>query len=174
MTSAEYRPTGIFHDRLLRPGGPVRDLGWRCNLVVDRCRELLAAFLRGDSPLGIRSLRLGSGLAQWDETPPAPPARVDQQLVDPSPFVVPLAAEDIDYLDAAGEPTTGPSHRLGVSVTLDPGQPPPLPNETTFPLREFGLFGSLGGEDFMINYVRHPVIHKEAGDTLVRTLELTL
>ncbi len=174
MTEAEYRPQGIFRDRLLRPGGSVRDLGWRHNLVVDRCRLLLAAFLRGDGALGIQSLRLGRGLAEWDQTPPPPPARGDQQLVDPTPFVVPLAAEDIVYLDVVGEPTAGPTHRLGISVTLAPGQPPPPDGETAYPLREFGLFGDLGGEDFMINYVRHPVIHKQAGDTLERTLELTL
>lgn len=35
------------------------------------------------------------------------------------------------------------------------------------PLREFGLFD---GKDYMINGVRHPVIHKDAASTLVRVI----
>lgn len=30
----------------------------------------------------------------------------------------------------------------------------------------FGLFADFGGEDYMSTYVRHPVIHKPADDTL--------
>lgn len=38
------------------------------------------------------------------------------------------------------------------------------------PLREFGLFGLFDGKDYMINCVRHPVIHKDAASTLVRVI----
>jgi hypothetical protein len=95
-----------------------------------------------------------------------------EQLVDTAPVIVPVVAADMSYLDAAGTPTLGPTHRLQITVTLAPGTPAAPPGETDYPLREFALFGDFGGEAFMIDYVRHPVVHKAAGDTLVRTIRL--
>ena len=171
---SEYRPTGIFHDTLWRDGRVVLDRGWRGNLVVDRCRELLAAFLRGDKVVGIQQLLVGRGLREWDESPPDPPVRKDQRLVDPSPFAVSLLRTPISYLGVTGEPVAGPTPRLRIEVKLAAGQPPVRGSSDAYPLREFGLFGRVGRTDFMINYVRHPVIRKRATDTLVRTVELTL
>jgi hypothetical protein len=174
-STPEFRPRGGFYDRLLRPGAPALVPGWRSNLVVDRCRELLAAFLRGDGgALGIHALRLGRGDAAWDEGAPPPTDRGDQALVDGAPFEIALDETDFEYLDAAGNPVAGPTPRLRLTVTLDPGQPPIPGGETSYPLREFGLFARLDGEDYMINSVRHPVIHKQAEDTLERTIELAL
>ena len=92
-----------------------------------------------------------------------------QQLNDPSPFERVVGPANITYLDVTNTPIAGPSNRLQLVVTLGPNEPPaPDP----FPLREFGLFGSFGGSAFMINYVRHPVIHKPANATLERTIQL--
>ena len=38
--------------------------------------------------------------------------------------------------------------------------------------RSNSIIRNFGGEDYMINYVRHPVIHKQADDTLTRTIRL--
>jgi len=174
MHSRISLPKGIYHDRLIRTGGHVIDLGWRSNIVVDRCRSLLAAFMRGDPPSsGIQFLAVGKGLEAWDSlASPTPPASSDEQLEDSSPFPITVDSTMIEYLDAAGNTSTGATNRVQVTVTMGPGTPPIDPAETTYPLREFGLFGSLNGVDYMIDYVRHPVIHKQADDTLVRTIRL--
>jgi hypothetical protein len=163
-------PQGRYHDRLLDPGGRVlADRGWRSNLIVDRARFLIAGFMRGDAPGGITLLRLGRGLAEWDGAPPPPPPRSTEQLQDGDPFEVALAPGDIEYLDAGGNPAAGPTQRLRIVVTLGAGEPA---GPDPYPLREFGLFGSFGGEPYMINYVRHGVIHKPADATLERTIQL--
>ncbi|HEX2187408.1 MAG TPA: hypothetical protein VHG51_00860 [Longimicrobiaceae bacterium] len=162
-------PRGEYRDRLLTPRGAPVDRGWRSNLIVDRCRFLIAGFMRGDGPLGIQRLRVGRGLAAWDAVPPGPPPPSTQALADPAPWEVALAPAAIEYLDGAGNPAAGPTQRLRLVVTLGPGEPA---GEDPFPLREFGLFGEFGGEDYMINYVRHGVIHKPADATLERTIQL--
>lgn len=167
-----YRPMGEFFDQINTAQGKVIHLGWRSNLIVDRCRLLLAGFMRGDGPFGIQQLQIGRGLETWDMEPPEPPASDDQQLTDPAPFVVTITPAQIVYLDELGTPVAGPTNRIEISITLGTGEPPLDLDETTFPLREFGLFGDFGGEDYMINYVRHPVIHKQADDTLTRTIRL--
>ncbi len=165
-------PDGKYCDRLIRAGGELEECAWRSNIVVDRCRRLLAAFIKSDSAaLGIQSLAIGRGDAIWDSALPAPTPGIEQ-LVDAAPITIPIAAADMSYLDAAGAVTTGPTQRLQIIVTLAPGTPPPPASETSYPLREFGLFGNFGGVRYMIDYVRHPVIHKAPGDTLVRTIRL--
>lgn len=166
---SELLPKGFYRDRLLEADGNVIDRGWRGNLIVDRCRFLLAAFMRGDASTGIERLLIGRGSAVWDATPPEPAPRSTQQLEDPAPFEVVITSSEIDYLDAAGNPTTGPTNRIRITVELGENEPP---GEDPFPLREFGLFGSFGGEAYMINYVRHGVIHKPADATLQRTISL--
>ncbi len=168
MPSADTYPRGIYRDRLVTPDG-VTSRGWTSNLIVDQCRSLLAGFMRGDTAAGIQVLRVGRGDVLWDAAlPPAPP-RSTEALVDPVPFEIALAPADIEYLDAAGNATAGPTNRLRLAVTLGPNEPP---GEDPYPLREFGLFGSFGGADFMINVVRHPVLFKAADATLERTIQL--
>jgi hypothetical protein len=41
-------------------------------------------------------------------------------------------------------------------------------------MREFGLFGELGGVPFMIDYIRHPLIEKDGAVTLERKVRLVL
>ncbi len=67
------------------------------------------------------------------------------------------------------------SNRKGytrITVTLGPSTPPPGSGETTFQLREFGLYGRSGGTDYMINSIRHTVIHKDESATLIRVIRL--
>ncbi len=111
-------------------------------------------------------------MESWDEEPPNPPTREIQQLTDPSPVDIPINTNQIVYLDAAGDPTEDPTNRLSIVVTLESGTPPIAIDESSYPLREFGLFGIYDGGEFMIDYVRHPVIHKQADDTITRTIRL--
>jgi hypothetical protein len=153
--------------------GRIIERGWRSNIVVDRCRMLLASFMKGDAADGIRALKVGMGLSQWD-TQPEPPVHTAEQLADPSPVSIAIGPSQMVYLDAAGAAVAGPTPRLEITVTLGPGVPPLLGGETSYPLREFGLFGLIGSEEYMIDYVRHPVIHKQAGDTIERKIRLIL
>lgn len=169
---SETWPQGVYRDRLIRAGRVVVDAGWRSNIVVDRCRQLLAAFMKGDAAAsGIQWLAVGRGDADWD-TIPEPPGAGLEQLEDATPVTIPVAAGDLSYLDATGSVVAGPTPRVQIVVTLAPGTPPPEGGGTTYPLREFALFGEFGGEPYMIDCVRHPVVHKGAGDTLVRTIRL--
>lgn len=163
---------GEYHDRIITAGSRVIDLGWRSNIIVDRCRELLAAFMKGDSALGLQFLAVGQGDALWDSQPAGPSSPGTQKLADAGAVHIPVAGGSVVYLDAAGTAVAGPTHRILVTVTIEPGTPAIENGKTSYPLREFGLFGKLGAAEYMIDYVRHPVIHKQAGDTLVRTIRL--
>jgi len=172
--SAELHLKGIYHDRMLLCDGGELDYGWRSNIIVNRCRDLLAAFMFGDSALGVQYIALGRGDVAWDSTALAPPGAGTQQLTDVAPEQILMSdpAMTIAYLNAANAEVSGPTHRLEITLTLSPGMPPVEVGESSFPLREFGLFGRFGSEDYMIDYVRHPIIHKGVNDTLVRTIRL--
>jgi hypothetical protein len=166
---------GIYRDRLLYADGTVaRESGWRKNLIVLRCRILLAAFLHNDTALGIQSLQVGRGDPAWDTTPPpvADPSTT-VGLVDPAPFTIPVANLTIQYLNPTDGVVAAPTNRVQVTATLGPNQPTPI-GAPPFPLREFGLFGSLNGTPFMIDYIRHPLIEKDGAITLERRIRLIL
>jgi hypothetical protein len=167
---------GIYRDVLRGPDGTVvHDSGWVANTIVDGCRVLLTEFMRDGSGSGngITHLAVGQGLEAWDAAgAPAPSPETTDGLEnghDP-----PMAAADLDmvYLDETDAASPDPTSRLQITATLEPGYPPHLPDLTTYPLREFGLFGSSGATGYMINCIRHPVIHKDESMTLVRTLRL--
>ena len=166
---------GIYRDRLIEPGGRVAsDSGWRSNLIVLNCRVLLAGFLSNDKALGIQSLQVGRGDPAWDATPPpaADPAATNA-LVDPAPFVIPVAALTLQYLNAADGVSPTPTNRVQITATLGPNQPTAA-GSPPFPLREFGLFGKFGAAPFMIDYIRHPLIEKDGVVTLERKVRLVL
>jgi len=169
---------GIYRDVLRGSTGEIiHDAGWKPNLIVLRCRELLAAFMKGDgaeTPLGIQSLKLGRGDPSWDNVPPPPkPPETSIQLVDATPFVIPKNSLTLQYLSGNNEFSAVPTNRLEIVAVLGPGQPPPQLNlPSPYPIREFGLFGKLKGVDYMIDYVRHPLIEKDAAVTLERRVQL--
>lgn len=169
---------GIYRDVLRGPRGElIRDAGWKPNMIVLRCRELLAAFMKGDqaeSPLGIQSLKLGRGDPAWDNAPPAgKPPETTTQLVDSTPFVIPKASLTLQYLNGNNEFSAAPTNRLEIVAVIGPGQPEPQLNlPSPYPIREFGLFGRLKNVDYMIDYVRHPLIEKDAAVTLERRVQL--
>jgi hypothetical protein len=164
---------GVYRDQLTRPDGTVvLDYGWRSNLIALRCRVLLAAFLRNDAALGIRSLQVGRGDPAWDVTPPpAADPSTTTALVDAAPFTIPVANLVLQYLNPLDGVVTTPTNRVQITATLGLNQPSPA-GSSPFPMREFGLFGDLGGAPFMIDYVRHPLIAKDGAITLERRVRL--
>ena len=168
-------PSGIYRDQLITKAGKCFDSGWRSNIIVDNCRELLGAFMAGNTDaLGIQLIEIGQGDSTWDTTPPDTPLPGISQLEDLSPFT--LANDSsyltLEYLNDGNNPVPDPTNRVQITVNLEPGSPPIDMGEETYPLREFGLFGRIGIENYMIDYVRHPVINKGPDDTLVRTSRL--
>ena len=165
---------GMYHDVLRDADGHVLfDRGWHHNTIVVQCRKLLAGFMAGPLSLGVQGMRVGKGSDAWDLTSPPAPSAAQTALVDPNPFLVPKAALQIDFLDAAAAVTPSPTNRLQIVATLGPNVPAwPDVNHASGNLREFGLVGQLSGVETLINYVTHPVIVKDPLSTLTRTVWL--
>ena len=162
---------GIYRDRLRAPDGRlVFDSDWRSNMVVLKGRQLLAGFMKNEATAhGIQVMKIGRGQASWDTTPPpAPDPKAITQLVDPTPFIVPGANVTLTYLTDLDVPTPSVTNRLQITAVLGPGQP----SAASYPMREFGLFGQLNGADFMIDYIRHPLIEKDGLVTMERKVRL--
>lgn len=173
MMIQKILPEGKYLDRLTRADGDVVDYGWRPNVIVDQCRQLLAAFMQGQTAAGIQRISLGRGDAGWDTLPYEAPVPSTSSLVDLSPHNISVtdAGMSISFLDIAGNTTSDVHSRIEVSVTIDGDSLPIGPGET-FPLREFALYGELNSSDYMIDYVRHGVIHIGQGDVLNRRIRL--
>jgi hypothetical protein len=151
------------------------DGGWHKNTIVGDFRRLLSAFVRGApvTSLGIQGLQVGAGLASWDAPPGAPPPNpAVTTLVDPSPFTLPRASLQFDFL-VGGVVSGTPTNRLQIKASLGPGVPAwPDAAHPTGTLREFGLVGQLEGNPILLNYVIHPAIPKDPASTLERTIWL--
>ena len=159
--------TGIYRDRLWTPAATPVDRGWRSNIVVDQARLALASFMKGEEEaFGIRVLQVGAGDEAWDQQGAPAPVATTTELVDPVDDRE-IDPEQIVFLDETGAEVDGPTSRVQVTVEYEPGEP-----AEEVALREFGLFGELLGELYMIDYVRHPVLNKGAQDTLERVIRL--
>jgi hypothetical protein len=166
---AEIFIRGKYRDTLLTPAGrPIFDSGWHSNMIVTNCRILLAGFMKSETAFGIRALHIGKGDPSWDTSPVAADAGISQ-LVDPDPFKVPIDDLQMDYLDQKDRVIDKPTNRIQILITLGRNQPD-VPGK--YPMREFGLFGELKGSPYMINYVRHPVIEKDASTIIERKIRL--
>ena len=175
---------GMYRDIITGPTGAlIFDSGWNSNTIVRNCRVLIAGFMKNDTPSGIQCLVVGQGKDEWDEKwnssdPPGPAPQTTDHLeapYDPPITLSRVAGQgfiEIDYLDELDKPVvSGVTSRLQLKAILEPGYPAPV-QFNTYPLREFGLFGEFGGQKFMINCVRHPVIYKDSAATLVREIKL--
>ena len=171
---------GIYRDILKNKDDIiVFDSGWNSNTIVIGCRTLLAGFVKNDSPKGIQYLAVGQGKQEWDAlwdaaNPPAPAPEEVTNLENPHAVTKLFDKLELLYLDENdlrindGKKTS----RLQIKATLEPGYPAPLAPLKTYPLREFGLFGKFEDDDYMINCIRHPVIHKDESATLERVIRL--
>ena len=162
---------GIFRDVLRDAGGAVVwDRGWQHNLIVEGARRLLASFVHGAPPAttGVDGLRVGAGLAVWD-TAPVPEQPSQAALVDPSPFTLPAADLDIEFLEPASDAVSAtPTNKIQIFASFGPNVPSPAP----VTLREFGLIGRISGSPVLLNYRRHAAIAKDPASTLERTIWL--
>jgi hypothetical protein len=164
---------GMYHDIVRGPDGTlIMDRGWQNNTIVVDFRRILASLTGGSPALGIQGLAVGSGLAAWDAASPPAPSPSQMALEDPHPFVLPAVDLDIDFIDS-GVLTSTPTNHLQIVASFGPGFPPwPDGNHASASLREFGLMGQLDGSPALINYITHPVIHKDPSSTLERTIWL--
>lgn len=165
---------GMYRDILKgKKNNIIYDSGWVSNTIVDRCRILLAGFMKNDPSNGIQYLSVGQGLEAWDTTgPPLPNPVTTIDLVNHFDPPIPVSDLDFAYLDENNAAVAGATNRLQITATLEPGYPAPIAPLATYPLREFGLFGRFDGTGYMINCVRHPVIHKDESATLIRVIRL--
>jgi hypothetical protein len=171
---SEIGPYGIYRDRLFDAASRlINDSGWKSNMIVTNCRVLLGGFMGGvATALGIQTMQVGRGRPEWDVTPPPPPdPNTTTKLDDAAPFVIPHATLVFQYLDNSDAIVAGPTSRIQIVATLGLNQPS-LATDPPFPLREFGLFGQLNGQPFMIDYVRHPLIEKSGAVSLERRVRL--
>lgn len=152
------------------------DSGWNSNTIVLSCRILLTAFMKNEVSAGIQYLAVGQGDAQWDKTgAPAPDSGTTDLVHRCGNDPILQGQLELRYLDDQELEVNDLTKRLQIKATLAAGYPTPLPNTTSYPLREFGLFGPLRADskkDYMINCVRHPVIYKDQASTLVRVIKL--
>jgi hypothetical protein len=164
---------GMYRDILRGPDGRlIIDRGWQKNTIVVDFRRILASMTGGVPALGIQGLAVGAGLAAWDATSPPEPSPSQVALEDPHPYVLPAIDLKIDFIDG-GVITSTPTNNLQIIARFGPGSPPwPDRNHASASLREFGLMGELDRSPVLINYITHPVIHKDPASTLERTIWL--
>jgi len=165
---------GIYRDVLVdQQRRIIHDSGWVSNTIVNTCRILLASFMKGNlndlsaGATGIQYLVVGQGDPAWDGHPMSPQLE-DRDLFDKTTNRFELRDFNLAYLDESNHVVDTPTHRLQIKTMIKAGEPP----GETYALREFGLFGRFGGEEYMINYVIHPVIHKDKLTELTRTIRL--
>lgn len=164
-------PDGKYWDIVKKADGSLLDYGWRSNIIVDQCRELLAAFMLGGAASGIQHISLGRGENTWDALATPMPNPGASSLTDTSPVSINAGSLQLDFIDATGGVSSVPTHRIQITLMLVSGTLP-ISGDEVFPLREFALFGQLNGSDCMIDYVRHPVMNIAADDTLTRRIRL--
>lgn len=168
---------GIYRDILKGENNQIIfDSGWLSNVIVNRCRLLLAGFIKNDTInetfTGIQYLQVGKGVEEWDKTgAPAPDPAETTALENPCDDD-PFPDLEIVYLDENDVEVPGPTNRLQITATLGSNYPVPEPPSQSYPLREFGLFGSFNNVNYMIDCIRHPVIHKDVSATLIRVVRL--
>jgi len=164
---------GIYRDELTDAAGQlIYQSDWKSNTIVESCRIFLAKVMKnGDQAfngeLGIQALQVGIGNDKWDTDGTPPPTETQESLVDPEPVV--MTNLSIDYLDKTDQPVSDPTSRIQIRATLEAKEPAGF---MSYPLREFGLVGHFGNEEYLLNYVTHPVIHKDQLTTLTRTIRL--
>jgi hypothetical protein len=170
----EHGLRGIYRDRLIGADGAVRfDSGWTANTIVDRCRILLAGFIKNTPTDGLSFMAVGQGRAAWDQSGPPPPDPTTTTALE-TPYAAPIPVDQLQlaYLNDRNDVVSTPTSRLQVTATMPEDYPAPIGETSSYPLREFGLFARLNGEDYMINCIRHPVIYKSVGDKLIRVVRL--
>ncbi len=159
--------TGCYCDSVSERGVVWWQSGrWRHNLIVSSAWPLVAALLRKEpNAIGISFCAVGEGDSAWDRTVPRPTAETARLYREIARSAVALT--EMRYIDAAGHPARGWTHRLELTITISPSSNPRT-------VREFGLFGgdatSTPNTGRLINYAVHPVIELRANQKLTTTI----
>lgn len=105
---------GIYRDFLKGEDGAImHDSGWVSNAIVDRCRILLAGFMKNEISNGIQYLAVGQGLEQWDTTgAPAPNPATTIDLENQFTPTIPVTELDLAFLDENEAEVAGPTNRI--------------------------------------------------------------
>lgn len=161
--------SGEYRDVIQCDDAPAYLLPWRSNRIVSTAWPLVAALLRGERQMtGIAFCALGDGVSTWDSMPPG--GAPDAAHLAHETVRVPIAANDISYVDAMGAAASTPTHRLSIRMSITAEASP-------LTLREWALFGGDAvatlNSGRMINYVIHPRIDLKLGETLTRTIRLS-
>lgn len=165
---------GKYRDIIVTSKGRVQwDSGWHCNLIVEQCRVLLAALMKGDEEMdGILYCAVGAGEKDWDSQRPIPPLTTAQLTNEV--YRMPVSAEQITYLDETDQPSEIPTGRLEITIEFH-GED--MVSNGYQSLREFGLFGGNATEEvnsgLMIDYIIHPRIDLIPSTELRRSVRLT-
>jgi hypothetical protein len=160
---------GEFQDTIRDGGAGSRSTRvWRCNRIVSTAWPLIAARLRDASAVrGIVCCAFGSGDERWDRA--APTVTPDTRQLAREVARVAIASDQVRYVDAVGQPSADPTHRLELAVTLIASAP--------LVVREFGLFGgeatALPDSGRLINYAIHPRVDLTRGARLTRRIRLS-
>lgn len=163
---------GQYRDIIRRNHGRIRDYGWRSNIIVDQGRVLLAAFMAGQTVTGVNRIELGRGNPDWDtqSSPLTAPSPQTDSLVDGEPVGLSIDPGNITFIDTEGNAVSEATHTVEVAVTIT------VDDLSTWSepwaLREFALFGQIGDDRLMIDYVRHPALALTADGELSRRIRL--
>ena len=178
---------GIYRDVLIdQDRGVVFDSGWNSNTIVDTGRILLARFMKDDiyTLSKKKKLIVGSGAPSWDDNGLPEQGRTSRTgLLTPAvedPLKVSMAFLTQSLGDSQSIAAT---NILQITTVLPVGYPAPVHDSglDSYPLREFGLFIDVAKlddlnnpipEQYMINWITHPVIHKGPTSSLIREIRL--
>jgi len=158
---------GIYRDIVHDASGClVYDSRWSSNCIVDTAWPLLSGLLKNTPDFhGIMYWAVGTGDPVWDSEhiiAECSALRLYNEVAR-----VPVAAEDMTYLNPDGSESEQTTSRLEVNANFS------WLNETHI-LREFGIYGGNASESansgYLINYVIHPAIELTSGSTLTRRL----
>lgn len=151
---------------------------WRSNQIQDSALLTIAERLMGASAQSngnysawgsIHTMKLGEGNVSWDAQPPTKP--FTQQDLTAAWYNKPVYPNDFQFYDTQqGATTTSVSNAFRLEVTIGYSE------SNGASLREFGLFSgatsSLESDWNMINWVSHPVIHKDQNLSIERTIDI--
>lgn len=161
--------TGQHIDRIYKNGELVEEIEGH-NLVVKSFLNLVMCLLKQQSGYtGIQYWAVGSGASSWDSNMPTPDIEATRLTFEIGRM--PIAAEDISFLDADYNKISTPSNILEVKHIFGT-------NECNGVWREFGIFGGnatvSSNSGIMINKRHHAVLTKTEEMTVERIMRFTL
>ena len=157
---------GIIKDKIIYEDGRIEVREWEHNTIVNDVAKLLTCLLKGQSGYkGISYWAIGSGLASWDTTTPAPTVNDTGCTTEIFRKAIPVA--NIKFISDTGEVTSSPTKTIQIDLVFDKG-------EGTGTWREFSIFGGNAttspNSGLAINHRTHGRIEKTATMVVERSM----